>query len=32
MVFILVDMVANDPVLSVLVLGEVNTVIDVSMP
>jgi hypothetical protein len=32
MVFILVDMVANDPVLSVLVLGEVNTVIVVSMP
>ncbi len=26
MVFILVDMVANDPVLSVLLLGEVNTV------
>jgi hypothetical protein len=32
MVFILVDMVANDPVLSVLVLGEVNIVIVVSMP
>jgi hypothetical protein len=32
MVFILVDMVANDPVLSVLLLGEVNTVIVVSMP
>jgi hypothetical protein len=32
MVFILVDMVANDAVLSVLLLGEVNTVIVVSMP
>jgi hypothetical protein len=31
-VFILVDMVANDPVLSVLVLGEVNIVTVVSMP
>ena len=31
MVFILVDMVATDPVLSVLVLGEVNIVIVVSM-
>jgi hypothetical protein len=32
MVFILVDKVANDPVLSVIVLGEVNTVIVVSIP
>jgi hypothetical protein len=32
MVFILVDMVANDPVLSVFVLGKVNIVIIVSMP
>jgi hypothetical protein len=32
MVFILVDMVTNDPVFSVFVLGEVNTVIVVSMP
>jgi hypothetical protein len=32
MVFILVDMVSNDPVLFVLVLGEVNNVINVSMP
>jgi amino acid permease len=32
MVFILVDMVANDAVLSVLLLGEVNNVIVVSMP
>ncbi len=31
MVFILVDMVVTDPVLSVLVLGEVNIVIVVSM-
>jgi hypothetical protein len=32
LVFILVDMVGNDAVLSVLLLGEVNTVIMVSMP
>jgi hypothetical protein len=32
MVFILVDMVANDAVISVLVLGEVKNVIVVSMP
>jgi hypothetical protein len=32
MVFILVDMVANDPVHFVSVLGEVNTKIVVSMP
>jgi hypothetical protein len=31
MMFILVDMVANDPVLFEIVLGEVNTVIVVSM-
>jgi hypothetical protein len=32
MVFIVVNMVTNDPVLFVLVLGEVNSVIVVSMP